>query len=69
MSWTTDEKGCGKCNSCGMDMDMEPFCVNTPVLEQAAKDYGHTFPYGLLINEARIICKGGAWTQRVEVRD
>lgn len=64
MSWTSDPKGCGKCDSCGMDMDLEPFCVNKPTLDFAAKQFGKTFPYGLYINQARLICKGDEWTER-----
>lgn len=67
MTWLSDEKGCGKCNHCGMDMDMAPFCVSERVLSQSALN-GRAAPYGLNINPARIICKGDFFTQRVEVK-
>lgn len=44
MSWLTDERGCGNCRYCSMDMDMEPFCKNP-------KNYGAL--WGLYINFAR----------------
>jgi len=28
MTWCTDARGCGKCSHCGIDMDMEPFCMD-----------------------------------------
>lgn len=63
MVWT-DKDSCGGCNHCGMDMDMEPFCMAPEVTK------GH--PTGLLIDHAqRLFClKDGKltlWVKR-EVR-
>lgn len=44
MSWLTDERGCGNCRWCGMDMDMDPFCQNKKVDKTG---------FGLDINIAR----------------
>lgn len=66
MTWLNDDKGCGKCNNCGMDMDMEPFCVNNIVLDEAKKSLGRDFPWGLNINPARVICKGDMFEPRVD---
>jgi hypothetical protein len=66
MTWLFDEKGCGKCDSCGMDMDMAPFCVNEKVLSQSAQN-GRSAPFGLTINAARLICTGDLFTPRAEV--
>jgi hypothetical protein len=66
MTWLSDEKGCGKCDNCGMDMDMEPFCVDSKTLATAKETLGREFPWGLNINPARIICKGHQWTPRKE---
>lgn len=68
-TWISNPKGCGKCNSCGMDMDMSPYCVQASVLADAEKKYGKDFPYGLNINDARIICEGDLWTPREVVTD
>jgi hypothetical protein len=67
MTWLSDEKGCGKCNHCAMDMDMAPFCTSAPVLAQSAQN-GTAAPFGLNLNPARLICKGDLFTQRVEVQ-
>ena len=63
MSWL-DANGCGKCNSCGMDMDMEPFCVNDDVLILRTAETGRDYPWGLDIGVARPLCKGDHWTRR-----
>lgn len=47
MSWLTDLRGCGKCKSCGMDMDLEPYCAHSEV-----KRF-HKHPHGININVAR----------------
>ena len=63
MSWT-EKHSCGGCESCGMDMDMEPFCVNKDVLSAAQESTGHTFPYGLAINHALRLCELKHWEER-----
>jgi hypothetical protein len=40
----TDPGGCSSCKFCGMDMDMDPYCVHPKVLEN--------HPYGYGINHA-----------------
>lgn len=40
----TDPGGCSSCKFCGMDMDMEPYCVHPNLLPQ--------WPAGLVINSA-----------------
>jgi len=67
MTWLSDETGCGKCNSCGMDMDMEPFCVNKSVLSIAEMQDGRRYDWGLNINPARLICKGDYFTIREQM--
>lgn len=39
-----DEGGCGNCDYCGMDMEMEPYCVHPLIVKK--------FSYGLNINKA-----------------
>lgn len=41
---TKDDKDCFNCDHCGMDMDMEPYCVAEPVAREHA--------YGLSVNLA-----------------
>lgn len=69
MTWLSDPKGCGKCNKCGMDMDMEPYCVDSDTLVEAKEKFGKPFPYGLNINDARPICNGEAFTPRIPLRE
>lgn len=64
MTTWLSEGGCGKCNSCGMDMDLEPFCVNEDVLALRTAESGKNYPWGLDIGVARPICKGSHWTER-----
>lgn len=57
MSWITDKDGCGSCDHCGMDMDMDPFCVHPSVTKE--------HPHGLYIRSARPkYCDGRLWTER-----
>lgn len=56
-SWL-DKDGCGNCNYCGMDMDLDPFCVNQQVLQQRSEHTGRSYDYGLDINVAYGLCKG-----------
>lgn len=60
----TDVGGCGTCQSCGMDMDMEPYCVKTAVLDSRKKVTGRDYPYGLDIGPAWELCQGREWEQR-----
>ena len=36
----TDPGGCSSCNFCGMDMDMDPYCVHPKVLKEHPHGYG-----------------------------
>lgn len=45
-------------------MDMSPFCVESKTLEEAEAMYGHPFPWGLNIIDARQICEGDNWAER-----
>lgn len=58
--WTDN---CGKCASCGMDMDMEPFCVQEQVLAKRTQITGRDYPYGLDVNPAWEQCHGEFFTQ------
>lgn len=40
------EKHCRDCKFCGMDMDMDPYCVHPRVLEE--------HPYGLVLHNIEI---------------
>lgn len=44
MSVWTEPGGCSTCKYCGMDMEMNPFCVHREVTKK--------YPYGLNINNA-----------------
>lgn len=57
-TWLDNPKGCGSCESCGMDMDMSPFCVNIYVVGAAEAVFARTFQYGLNINDAMGLCQG-----------
>jgi hypothetical protein len=59
----TTENSCNKCAKCGMDMDMEPFCVSEPVLAARTVETGRDYPWGLDVNPARLICKGDHFVQ------
>lgn len=63
MTWVTDPLGCGKCDFCGMDMDMDPFCVNVQVLDLRTEITGKKYPYGLDIHPARTLCQGNFLSQ------
>lgn len=67
MSW---QDHCAKCNDCGMDMDLEPFCVNEKVIELRIAEPGahKSYPYGLDVNIALRLCKGNFETPRKERR-
>ena len=60
----TDKGGCGTCAHCGMDMDMEPYCVETSILAERTKITKRNYPYGLDITPAWKICKGKQWETR-----
>jgi len=57
-------KDCRNCKFAGMDMDMDPYCVNAGVLGERSKVTGRTYPYGLDINPAFVICKLDFWAGR-----
>ena len=44
------------CDFCGMDMDMDPYCVHKKILKNK--------PYGLYIRHALQECKGEWWKKR-----
>ena len=52
------------CVSCGMDMDLEPYCVHPVVFERRKADTGRDCPFGLDINPARQVCKGEFYQER-----
>ena len=52
------EKRCYDCNNCGMDMDMQPYCVKDEVLAKRTEITGREYPWGLDVNPARTLCKG-----------
>lgn len=58
MTWCTSPTGCGQCGSCGMDMDMDPFCMNEQVLALSKEQDGRDRPFGLGVNHARKLCNG-----------
>lgn len=49
---------CIECKNCGMDMDMDPFCVKAEVLAKRTEITGKTYPWGLDSNHASALCKG-----------
>lgn len=51
-------QSCWQCNNCGMDMDMDPFCVKKEVLAKQTETTGREYPWGLNVNPAREVCKG-----------
>lgn len=59
---------CTSCGHCGMDMDMDPFCVAGPVLATAKERFGRSFNWGLGINSARPLCQLVHFVPRVEVK-
>ncbi len=66
MTWITDPKGCGKCDSCGMDMDMDPYCVHEKVIALRIAEPGarRSYPCGLDISRARPLCAGNFFSER-----
>jgi hypothetical protein len=53
----TDPEGCSGCDHCGMDMDMEPYCVHPNVVKE--------HPHGLNISPALArFCHHELWTPR-----
>jgi hypothetical protein len=52
------------CEHCGLDMDMEPYCVHPIVLERRKAITGKTYPMGLDTNPARQVCKGEFYQER-----
>lgn len=56
--------GGGGCAHCGMDMDMEPYCVQPQVLQRRTDVTSRTYPFGLDTTPARLLCKGEFFQQR-----
>ncbi|MGF6643154.1 hypothetical protein [Paraburkholderia sp. GAS82] len=57
--------GCGNgCEHCGMDIDLEPYCVQEEVLKRRTAITGRTYPFGLDVNPARQLCKGEFYIER-----
>jgi len=44
------ERHCRNCDHCGMDMDMDPYCVNLKVIESFEKH-----PYGLSLGSQTVM--------------
>ena len=60
-----EDKRCAvQCQHCGMDMDMEPYCVRVEVLALRTKETGREYAWGLDVNPARRLCKGDYWEPR-----
>ena len=56
-AWWLDKGGCGHCHYCGMDMDMDPYCVHPTVVKDN--------PYGLNISKAlKLYCDHKLWQER-----
>ena len=58
-------ESCYRCNNCGMDMDMDPFCVKPEVLAKRTEVTGREYPWGLDVNPAREQCKGEFFEVRI----
>lgn len=56
------------CKHCGMDMDLEPFCVNDLVLALRTAETGREYPWGLDVNPARSLCKGKFFDARAALQ-
>jgi hypothetical protein len=54
------------CQHCGMDMDVEPYCVQPVVLQRRKEITGRDYPFGLDTNPARQCCKGEFFTARAK---
>ncbi|UOL48628.1 hypothetical protein [Pseudomonas phage Astolliot] len=52
-----DKDKCGGCQYAGMDMDMEPYCVNHTVRIQMETMHNREFRYGVTLGSAIPICK------------
>lgn len=52
------------CVSCGMDMDLEPYCVKQEVLDRRTAITGRSYPFGLDTNPARQACQGEFYEER-----
>lgn len=52
------------CIHCGMDMDLEPYCVHVTVLAQRSSITGKLYLLGLDISQARPLCKGEFYEER-----
>lgn len=63
MSW---QDHCAKCDSCGMDMDLGPYCVNKAVIALRVAQPGafKTYPIGLDVSRALPLCQGKYKTPR-----
>ena len=57
------------CTHCGMDMDLEPYCVNESVLALRTAETGRDYPFGLDTNPARAMCKGKYFEARSLLRE
>jgi hypothetical protein len=58
---------CQFCKSCGMDMDLEPYCANETVTKKVADVEKRGFPFGInLSSQLRVrsnYCKGEFFEQ------
>lgn len=63
MDWS---QACQKCDNCGMDMDMGPYCVSEKVISLRIKqpDAYDSYPYGLDISRALPLCEGRFLTSK-----
>lgn len=60
------ERTCTACDYCGMDMDLDPYCVETKTLALVTEETGQKYPVGLYLRHARPKCKGDNWEPRRE---
>lgn len=60
---------CIECKSCGMDMDMDPFCVQKEVLAKRTEITGRQYPWGLDVNQAKPLCKGDFFESRKQQKE
>ena len=59
----TDPGHCGQCAHCGMDMDMDPFCVQKDTLALRTAITGRDYPWGLDLTPAWFLCQGAFFQQ------
>lgn len=62
MDWQT---GCRNCRSCGMDMDLDPYCVKQEVLALRTAETGREYPWGLDVGRAWRLCSAKWFERRV----